>query len=206
MGQFDLNLSTKPFKPYRAINLGLFVLLLILGAVSLMQVYSYQRYSAMAASSRAAETVAQAEADDLAASLQELNQKMAKGNATAKLSEVELLNQLLLRKSFSWTRVFANLERIMPDDVRLVSLRPFIDEQGKIGLNMEIRGRSLADATTFLRALEKSEIFTDVALALEEKMDANEVQFTLSTYYSTGVEKESPAEGKNSARAGKGGN
>jgi Tfp pilus assembly protein PilN len=151
-----------------------------------MQIYSYQHYSQLAASRRATELEARAEADKLSRELQDLNEKMTRGNATVKLSEVQLLNQLLLRKSFSWTRVFANLERITPDDVRLVSLRPFVDEKGKIGLNMEIRGRTLADATTFLRALEKSEIFTDVALALEEKKDANEVQFTLSTYYSTG--------------------
>ena len=44
MGQFDLNLSTRPFKPYRAVNLGLFVLLMILGVISAAQVLSYQQY------------------------------------------------------------------------------------------------------------------------------------------------------------------
>ena len=190
MRQFDLNLSTRPFKPYRAINLGLFVLLLILGAVSVMQVYSYQRYSALAADRRAIEMEARAESDKLQQDLQALNAKMASGNASAKLSEVELLNRLLLRKSFSWTRVFANLERVMPDNVRLISLRPFVDEQGKIGLNMEIRGRTHAEATDFLRTLEESQVFTDVALALEEQKDAaGEVQFTLSTYYNAQAEK-----------------
>ena len=184
MGQFDLNLSTRPFKPYRAINLGLFVLLLVLGAVSVIQVYSYQRFSARAGSSREAELEARAEADKLSQEVQTLNAKMASGNATTKLSEVELLNRLLLRKSFSWTRVFANLERVTPDNVRLVSLRPFVDDKGKIGLNLEIRGRTHADATEFLRTLEKSDIFTDVALALEEERDdEGEVQFSLSTYY-----------------------
>ena len=190
MRQFELNLSTRPFKPYRAINLGLFVLLLILGAVSVMQVYSYQRYSALAADRRAIEMEARAESDKLQQDLQALNAKMASGNASAKLSEVELLNRLLLRKSFSWTRVFANLERVMPENVRLISLRPFVDEQGKIGLNMEIRGRTHAEATDFLRTLEESQVFTDVALALEEqKDDAGEVQFTLSTYYNGQTEK-----------------
>jgi Tfp pilus assembly protein PilN len=184
MGQFDLNLSTRPFKPTRAINLGLFVLLLVLGAVSFHQVQSYQHYSALAASRRAIEMEARAEADKLNQELQVLNAKLASGNATAKLSEVELLNRLLLRKSFSWTKVFASLERVMPEDVRLLSLRPFVDEQGRAGLNMEIRGRTHADATEFLRILEESSIFTDVALALEEEKDiAGEVQFTLSTYY-----------------------
>jgi Tfp pilus assembly protein PilN len=188
MGQFDLNLSTRPFKPYRAVNLGLFVLLLVLLAVSAAQVLSYQQYSSLASASREEEMKVRADTDLLTAQVQKLNAQMTSGNATAKLSEVELLNRLLVRKSFSWTRVFANLERMMPEDVRLMSLIPFVDEQGRIGLTMEVRGRSLEDANTFLKILEDSDIFTDVALAVQEKKDQNlsasgEVQFTLSSFY-----------------------
>ena len=186
MGQFDLNLSTRPFKPYRAANLGLLVLLLLLVAVSVMQFYSYREYSALAAASRGVEAQVRAESDRLSKNVDSLTSRMTSSNAALKLSEVDLLNQLLLRKSFSWTRVFADLERVTPENVRLVSLHPFLDADGKIGLNMNIRGRSLTDATEFLRTLEDSDIFSDTALAIEEKKDTlpmGEVEFSLSTYY-----------------------
>jgi Tfp pilus assembly protein PilN len=185
MDQFDLNLSTRPFKPYRAANFGLLVLLLVLIAVSIWQFFDYQQYSTLAATSRADEQQVRATYDQLNSQVQKLNERMASGNATAKLSEVEILNALLLRKSFSWTSVFATLERVMPENVRLLSLRPFV-EDGMMGLTIQIRARSLADATTFLRTLEDSDIFTDVTLAIEEKKDnlpMGEVEFTLSSYY-----------------------
>src|SRR5688572_16884465 len=147
MGQFDLNLSTRPFKPYRATNFGLLVLLLGLLAVSAGQVLSYQQNSSLASVSREVEQEVRMSNDELTSRVQQLNAKMTSGNATAKLSEVELLNRLLIRKSFSWTRVFANLEKVMSDDVRLLSLAPFVDDAGRIGINMDIRGRTLADAT-----------------------------------------------------------
>jgi len=186
MGQFDLNLSTRPFRAYRAKNLGLFVLLVVLVAVSVYQLYSYQHYSALAAASREEEMMKRAEADKVGDRNRSLNVKMKSINANAKLSEVALLNDLILKKSFSWTRVLATLEGLVPDDVRLVSLRPFIDEHGKIYLNMNIRGRTLADANQFLRALENSKVFTDVALAIEERKGtaaSSETEFTLSAYY-----------------------
>jgi Tfp pilus assembly protein PilN len=186
MGQFDLNLSTRPFKPYRAANLGLLTLLLVLIAVSIGQVFNYQQYSSLASASRQEEMEVRADTDGLTVQVQKLNEKMSSGNATTKLSEVEQLNLILLRKSFSWTKVFANLEKAMPEDVRLLSLRPFVDEQGKIGLTMDIRGRSLADATAFLKTLEQSEIFSEVSLAVQEKKDSTpdgEVEFSLSSYY-----------------------
>jgi Tfp pilus assembly protein PilN len=188
MGQFDLNLSTRPFKPYRAANFGLLILLLVLLAVSAQQVLSYQQYSSLASISRQEEQDVRADTDHLSAEVQKLNDKMASGNATSKLSEVELLNQILIRKSFSWTRVFASLEKAMPENVRLLSLHPFLDEGGRIGLTMDIRGRSLADATEFLSTLERSDIFTEVQLAVQEKKDSGanatgEVEFSLSSYY-----------------------
>jgi len=101
MGQFDLNLSTRPFKPYRAANFGLLTLLLILLTVSAGQVLSYQQYSSLAAASRQEEQEVRADTDMVTAAVQKLNEKMTSGNATSKLSEVELLNRILIRKSFS---------------------------------------------------------------------------------------------------------
>jgi len=184
MGQFDLNLSTRPFKPYRAANFGLLTLLLILLTVSAGQVLSYQQYSSLAAASRQEEQEVRADTDMVTAAVQKLNEKMTSGNATSKLSEVELLNRILIRKSFSWTRVFASLEKALPENVRLLSLRPFLDEQEKIGLTMDVRGRTLGDATEFLRTLEQSDIFTDVSLAVQERKTTNgEVEFSLTSYY-----------------------
>jgi Tfp pilus assembly protein PilN len=184
MGQFDLNLSTRPFKPYRAINLGLLVLLLILGAISSVQISSYQQYASLAAESRAVEKQAREDSDLLNRQLEKLNKELSTGNAPMKLAEIEQLNQLILKKSFSWTRVFAHLERVTPENVRLVNLRPFVDEKtNRTGLTMEIRGRSLADATLFLRTLEQSQVFTDVILATEEERPG-ETAFSLSSFYS----------------------
>jgi len=184
MGQFDLNLSTRPFKPYRAANFGLLTLLLLLIAVSAYQVLNYQQFSSYAASSRKEEQEVRANTDMVTASVQKLNEKMASGNATSKLSEVEMLNRILIRKGFSWTKVFANLEKAMPENVRLVSLRPFLDETERIGLTMDVRGRTLGDATEFLRTLEQSSIFSEVSLAVQETKNTNgEVEFSLSSYY-----------------------
>jgi len=97
MGQFDLNLSTRPFKPYRAANFGLLTLLLVLLAVSAQQLLSYQQYSSLAAISRQEEQEVRADSDQLTAQVQKLNDKMASGNATAKLSEVERLQKQLAK-------------------------------------------------------------------------------------------------------------
>src|ERR1700751_5404431 len=44
------------------------------------------------------------------------------------------LNELIERKSFSWTRVLENLEKVMPARVHLVSITPEVDENNEVAL------------------------------------------------------------------------
>jgi len=186
MGQLNLNLSTQPFKPYRAANLGLLLILLVLLATSAVQVYSYRDYSGRSAAIRAEEQEAKAKAESLTRDIVAMNKRMTGGGAAAKLSEVEFLNGLILKKGFSWTWLFARLEELLPDDVYLLGVRPFSDDDGSMGINMAIRAHSLADAATFVRLLEGAGVFGEVTVAVEEKKDPlpeGEVEVTLGAHY-----------------------
>lgn len=186
MGQLDLNLSTRPFKPYRAVNLLLLLVLLILIGISAVQVYEYREYSSLAATIRDEERESREESELLSRQVLALRTTVTGGSAAAKLSEVEFLNALLARRSFSWTRLFASLEELLPDEVYLLGLRPFTDDQGNIGINIALRARSLGDAAGFVRTLERSGVFGDITVAVEEKRDSladGEVEVTLGAYY-----------------------
>src|ERR1700721_418783 len=48
----------------------------------------------------------------------------------------QFLNGLIQRKAFSWTRVFEDLEQVMPGSLHVVSLRPVLSEQAQVKLNI----------------------------------------------------------------------
>ena len=52
----------------------------------------------------------------------------------------QFLNGLIQRKSFSWTRVFEDLERVMPANLHVVSLRPEPNDQNQMQLDMKVVG------------------------------------------------------------------
>src|SRR5262249_39719947 len=58
-------------------------------------------------------------------------------NAQA-LDRSVLLNGLLLRKGISWTKIFADLEKILPHNVRVISIRPSVNAQNQITLEMNV--------------------------------------------------------------------
>ena len=187
MTRIDLNLSTQPFKPYRAINLGLFTLLLVFVAFSVWQVYNYRQYSELANSIREEERLLRTEDETLAARTREMNALLGRGDVKAKLAEVDFLNQLIIRKTFSWTKVFATLEGLLPAGVHLTSLRPLVDENGAIILSIAVRGRTPAEAYQFINILEESQQFDNVHVPVEQVKDqvssAGEVELSVDAHY-----------------------
>ena len=186
MGEFNLNLSTRPFPAYRLTNLLLAGLLVVLAAITVWQGYWFVRYSSLAGEIRESEKNARVESEALGRRLAELEAQLNTPQAAAKLSEIEYLNGLIARKSFSWTQVFSNLENLVPDTVRLTSLRPEILDNGRTLMHIDVRGRNIEVISEFISALEESPAFESVIVSVEEKKDAsapNDVDIALTVSY-----------------------
>jgi hypothetical protein len=168
MGQFNLNLSTRPFPAYRVINLALLLFFVLISGVTVWQVYSFRQYSSLAKNIRDKEKAAREEKGSLANTLNELGARLDRPVTKDKLAEIDFLNNLIIRKHFSWTTVFANLEGVIPDNVHLSTVAPEILKD-KVMLHMEIVCRSISDESEFIRRLQASPVFQDVVVSREER-------------------------------------
>src|SRR6516162_9206574 len=130
MGQFDLNLSTRPFRGYRLQTLLLSVAFVALVATSVWQFIGFKGYSRLTSQIRNEARNAQVDVDVLGHQIDELDAKLSRPEAVDKLSEIQFLNGIIARKTFPWTRIFSDLEELMPETVHLVSLRPDVAENG----------------------------------------------------------------------------
>jgi type IV pilus assembly protein PilN len=170
MGNFHLNLSTRPFPAHRLTNALLSAVLVILAVVTTWQAYGFISYSSLANEIRDRERSARVESEALSRRLTELERDLNTPEAAAKLSEIGYLNDLIARKTFSWTQVFAHLEDIAPDTVHLTSLTPEIGPDGVL-MRITVRGRNIDSISEFISALEASKAFESVVVSSEEKRD-----------------------------------
>jgi type IV pilus assembly protein PilN len=85
----------------------------------------------------------------------------------------QFLNGLIQRKAFSWTRVFEDLERVMPNSAHVVSLRPEINEQGQLQLDLKVVGDTRAPAVELLHRMESSKHFQNPQLVQEIQAGEN---------------------------------
>ena len=184
--EFDLNLSTQPFPAYRAKNIALAAILAILIALTIVQAVNFNRYSRRASAIRGAEQDARVDNEALKQRVTELESRLDRPESTAKLNEIGFLNHLILRRNFSWTRLFGFLEDMVPDNVHLMNLSPRVGTDGKWTLSLGVRARSIADVTVFIKRLEQSPVFENVIVSAEEKKDpttSTDVDINLTAVY-----------------------
>jgi hypothetical protein len=101
----------------------------------------------------------------------------------------QFLNGLIVRKSFSWTRAFADLEKIMPTRVHLLKIEPELNVDNQLKIKMTVAGNSRDKALDLVRKLETSNEFKHAAIEKETTKTGtgidpeSSVEFDISAVY-----------------------
>ena len=120
--------------------------------------------------------------DRLTAQLRTINAEQAKLDDTLRqpanaevLQRSVLLNTLVERKSVSWTRIFADLEGVMPHNVRLIQVRlPQINSRNEVLLDMVVGAQSPEPVIDFLKRLQVSPLFGPATVSSSQPPSQNE--------------------------------
>ncbi len=99
-------------------------------------------------------------------------------------------NDVIDQKSFSWTQLFSDLEKIMPARAYVTNAQPTITTEKRLQLRLVFVGEKYDDANDLLKKMEHSERFRSPELNVEEVHTAglgpgspSVVQFEIKTYY-----------------------
>lgn len=79
----------------------------------------------------------------------------------------EFLNELFARKSLSWTRIFAEMEKIVPSDLHVVSMKPEYTKTNDLVLHIVVATDSRARAVELVQHMEKSNHFRQPQVVAE---------------------------------------
>lgn len=116
--------------------------------------------------------------------------------------ESQFLNELIERKSFSWTQVLESLEKVMPPRVHLLAISPGLDEDNQLALKMTVAGNSRDRALDLPRRMEESHRFAQTHIEHEQEMQAQNgdtVMVEITAVYIPEPLSIEPANGKSAA-------
>lgn len=99
----------------------------------------------------------------------------------------QFLNDQFARKAFSWTKVFEDLERVMPAHLHVVSIQPELSLDHQLSLKLVVAGESRDRAIELVRNMEDSQRFQQPQIVTEnfavQQNPGDNVQVDISALY-----------------------
>jgi hypothetical protein len=187
--RFDINLASRPFQDTRSIYFRWGAALI--GVICITAALIFIAFSNWRQTREINVSMAQVEKQ-----ISQLDQQKSADEALLNQpgnlgirQRSQFLNGLIVRKSFSWTRAFADLEKIMPTRVHLLKIEPELTPDNQLKIKMTVAGNSRDKALDLVRKLETSNEFKHAAIDHEvTKSAANgdpeaAVEFEISAVY-----------------------
>jgi type IV pilus assembly protein PilN len=112
------------------------------------------------------------------------------------------LNSLFQRKAFSWTKVFEDLERVMPAHLHVRSINPRTTADNTVDLRLLVGGESREQALDLVRKMENSNRFRQTKIQSEKTASDNQtgsdrILFEIEALYTPTADKPSTSGGMN---------
>lgn len=156
------NLATRPFYNDRLVQ-ALLIALAIVGLA--LTAYNASRIVSLSggqgeAGLRAERAEARAEELNRAAAVVRGMLKPRDLEGTA--ADAREANEIIAGRTFSWTDLFNQLEKTLPDEVRILSITPRIERDGRMMIAMVVVARQAEDVDAFVSKLEATKTFVNL--------------------------------------------
>jgi len=163
------NLSSRPFYNDRLVTVAIALAAVIVAAATVFTVSRLYSLSAERSTVRTQIEAEVREATRIRSEAAALQQRIDRDTLTRLTASTHEANALIDQRTFSWTRLLAQLEETLPPGVRLTSIAPRPD-RGEFRIAMAVVARDLDDLDAFVEALIAAGGFYDVA-PVEQRAD-----------------------------------
>ena len=163
------NLSTRPFYNEGAVRSWLTVLAIVAVAATIFNVSRVLRYSRSDTELATQASRDEARAREVRATAAKLRASVDANQVDVASVEARQANDLIERRTFSWTELFNRLETTLPPEVRITSVRPSLDRERHIRLTTSVLARGVDDVNEFMERLEATGAFANL-LSREERI------------------------------------
>ena len=177
------NLATRPFYNARAVNVWLGLAAIVVVLASVFNISRVLRYSGSNT-----ELASQASQDETRAVDARRTASRLRAGIDGKQIETASLdarqaNDLIDRRTFSWTALFNRFEATLPDDARITSVSPKLDRQGRTVVTVVVLARSVDDVNKFMERLDVTGVFFELRSARERTKDDGQIESVLEMMY-----------------------
>ena len=150
--RINLNLATHPQKNRRIFYLACGLLVLVFLFLVLHSGITLFRYNNSGKEAQSSLSDIEQRMTDIRKKRNDLT-SLIKKEAVVQQPKIDLINSVILKKSFSWSDFLSDLEELLPDSCYILSLAPVLGEDQKIEVSMSVAAPSLSELLVFIDRL-----------------------------------------------------
>jgi type IV pilus assembly protein PilN len=177
-----LNLAIRPYRDYRPVYAAVVVMSLVAAFLMLNNVDTYLRYIRDTKTTRTkiAELEQKGEVERRRSS--EAQDRIRNLDLARLGRQTSFVNAKLAERAFSWSTLLDELESVLADDVRLVSVTPGFAEDGTVSLEMIFRAKTDDGMLSTIRRIQSDPQFRNPFPSVETMVEGG-YEFRLSAGY-----------------------
>ncbi len=203
--RLHINLASQPYEIAQSYQRRTTIIIAALGivAIALLSYILYQRHNSRVINRQLAQTQEEIRSlDHEEAQARAILNKPANREIA---DQADFLNQLFARKSLSWTRIFTEMEKIVPAGLHVVSMKPEYTKTNDLVLHVIVATDSRDRAVEMVRHMETSSHLRQAQIVAESvtttssgEVAGGNIQFDIAAIYVPGgmeTDEATPAEG-----------
>jgi len=193
--RISINLATRPFVELRPLFARLRIAMIALAVLAIALGIGLHFLNRRAQAAQQQMNDLKAQTLTVQTERQTNERRMQQPQNRAVLERSKFLNALFARKSFSWTSVMMDLERVLPTGVQVTSIEPILTTEGEVNIRLRVSG-DRDRAVDLIKNLERSQCFVAPRLTSESAqtqdpnqrnngapVDLNAVEFDILANY-----------------------
>ena len=165
--RISVNLANRPFVEMRPLFARLRLAMVLLAALAIGLWFALHSLNVKAGVAQAKMNVLKAKTRQYQQERMTNEARMHQPQNMAVLERSQFLNAVFAWKSFSWTAVMMDLEKVLPTGVQVTSIEPQITKDGDVNIRLRVSG-DRERAVQLVRNLETSQRFLSPRLSSEQ--------------------------------------
>ena len=160
MKPIHLNLAAKPYRDYRPYIAVMAIGWLLVALMALNNLDTWYRYQHDTKTTREEIAALERQTELERNKLENSQQRLRTFNVALMNAQTKYVNARLAERAFSWSELLDRLERVLPDDVRLLTISPSFNNNGFVHLSLSCVGKNGKSMVTTLDRLNSDRNFS----------------------------------------------
>lgn len=182
MKALHVNLASRPYRDTRAFTVAVVALSAITLLLMINNIWTAVDYLSGTENVRAEIAALEAETAEIRKATTQNRERIESIDRQDVNRRIAYVNSQIAERAFSWSALLDDLERVLPDDVRITQLNPTIGPEG-VQLTLALEAKEQEGIIEFLDRMLADPSFTR-AFPLREQVEENGIRtFTVQSEY-----------------------